>query len=276
MRTLSRCAFVSLTSLLSSICVVAPTNSYAISELDEPEMILKGVQGKLNKAKTFMTTSMEEKGDVKIETVSVVKQHGQGVISCRQEQRATVPGVTPQPFVSVIDCNKIYFFPTGCGNVVVRMKYLESREPNSPVANLFFPDGVCEKVKETPSDWLIRYTCTPKEVQTLKTALEKKLGVPLKRDMTPAVLDYKIAKEPQTLLEATFYSERGKLIAKQTFKDWQFDMEIPDSKFAIPKDFRLYVVKSAKEAERLQSELMKKTMEEQTRKRQQEKKSQKR
>lgn len=276
MRTLiCRCAFVSLTALLPSICVVAPTNGYAISESDEPEMILDGVQGKLNKAKTFTTTSMEEKGGMKIETKSIVKQYGQGVISCRQEQRATAPEVTPQPFVSVIDRNKIYFFPTGCGDVVVRMKYLESHEPNSPVANLFFSDGACEKIRETSSDWLIRYTCTPKEVQTLKTAIEKKLGVPLKNDMTPAVLDYKIGKETQTLLEATVFSERGKLITKQTFKDWRFDVEIPDSTFAIPREFRMYVVKSAKEAERLQSELMKKALEEQSRKRQQDKKSQK-
>ena len=269
------CAFVAHTALLPLIGVVASKDGYTTSESDKPEMILKGIQGKLNKAQTFMTTSMEEKGGMKLETKSVVKQHGQGVISCRQEQKGIAPGAIQQPFVSVIDHNKIYFFPTGCGDIDVRMKYLEDREPNSPVANLFFPDGVCEKVRETSSDWLIRYTCTPKEVQTLKTAIEKKLGVPLKKDMTPAVLDYKIAKETQTLLEATVYSERGKLIAKQTFKDWKFDMEIPDSTFAIPKEFRLYVVKSAKEAERLQSELLKKAMEEQARKRQRDKKSQK-
>ncbi len=276
MRTLiCGCAIVALTALLPAIGDVASSGDHATSEQNEPRMILKGIQDKLNKAKTFMMTSMEEKGGMKFETKIVVKQHGNGIVSCRQEQRIVEPGAMPQPFVSVIDRNKIYFFPTGCGDVVVRMKYLESREPNSPVANLFFSEGVCEKVRDSPSDWLIRYTCTPKEVQTLKTAIEKKLGVPLMKDMTPAVLDYRIAKDPQMLQEATIYSERGKLIAQQTFRDWHFGMEIPDSTFAIPKESCLYVVKSAKEAERLQSELMKKAMEERARERREDKKRQK-
>ena len=94
------------------------------------------------------------------------------------------------------------------------------------------------------------------------------MGVEVKKDMTPAVLEYKISKESQTLLEATVYSERGKLITRQMFKDWKFDVDIPDSVFEIPKDFKLYVVKSAKDAEKLQAELMKKALAEQAKKRQ--------
>ena len=50
------CAFVAHTALLPLIGVVASKDGYTTSESDKPEMILKGIQGKLNKAQTFMTT----------------------------------------------------------------------------------------------------------------------------------------------------------------------------------------------------------------------------
>lgn len=148
------------------------------------------------------------------------------------------------------------------------MKYLEVREPDSPVANLFLRDGTCEKVMEDNTACSIRYTCTPKEVKALKIEIGKRLGVDVKKDMTPAVLDYKIAKESQTLSEVAIYSERGKLVTRQLFKDWLFDIEIPDSTFELPKGYKQYVVKSAKEAEKLQAELMKNAMSEQSKKQQ--------
>jgi outer membrane lipoprotein-sorting protein len=264
---------MSMTS--SAVDVVMPSGGEE-SHSTESKAILAEVQQRLNNARSFSMTAVEEKGGVKFETKSVVKQHGRGVVSCRQEQRAVVPDAMPPPFVSIIDHNKIYFFPTGCGDIAVRMKYLESREPNSPVANLFFAGGACEKVGETHSECLIRYTCTTGEVLALKAAIEKKLGTTLKKDMAPAVIDYKVAKDTRTLLEATVYSERGKLIDKKSFRNWQFDVEISDSTFEIPKGFKLHVVKSAKEAGRLQAELMKKAIEEQVRKQQQDKKRQKR
>lgn len=230
--------------------------------------ILAEVQDKVNRAKTFTVMAQEEKGGVKIETKCVVKQHEKGVISCRQEQRVLLPGTSPQSFLSIMDRNKLYFFPTGCGKVVVRMKYLERYELDSPVANLFFQDGTCEKVMEDNAVYSIRYTCTPKEIKALKAVMGRQLGVAVKKDMIPAVLDYKITKESRTLSEVAIYSERGKLITKQLFNDWLFDMEIPDSTFELPKGYKQYVVKSAKEAEKLQAELMKNAMSEQSKKQQ--------
>lgn len=241
----------------------------------EPKDILAEVQGKLNKAKTLSFTMQEERSGLKIETRCSIRQFGRGVISCRQEQQALVPGVRHQPFVAITDHNKLYFFPTGCGNVVVRMSYLETRECDSPIANMFFRYGTSELIKEESACCVIRYICTPAEIRALKVAINKKIGVEVKKDMTPAVLEYKISKKSQTLLEATVYSERGKLIARQMFKDWKFDVDIPDSMFEIPKDFKQYVVKSAKDAEKLQAELMKKALAEQARKQQQEKQRQK-
>ena len=246
---------------------VASSDKMGVKPL-EPKTILKEVQNKINKAKTFSMTTQEEKGGVKIETKCVVKQHEKGVISCRQEQRGLLPGTSLEPFLAITDHNKLYFFPTGCGKVVVRMKYLEVREPDSPVANLFLQDGTCEKVMEDNTACSIRYTCTPKEVKALKIEIGKRLGVDVKKDMTPAVLDYKIAKESQTLSEVAIYSERGKLVTRQLFKDWLFDIEIPDSTIELPKGYKQNVVKSAKEAEKLQAELMKNAMSEQSKKQQ--------
>lgn len=238
----------------------------------EPQRILKNVQDKVNQAKTLSVVMQEDKGGLKIETACTIRQFGKGVISCRQEQRAVVSGATPQPFVAITDHNKLYFFPTGCGNVVVRMKHLESREPDSPLANLFFNEGTFERISENDADCSIRYTCTPVEVKALKVAIEKKTGVEFQKDMIPAVLEYKISKKAMTLSETTVYSERGKLISKQSFKDWQFDIEIPDSTFEIPKGFKQYIVKTAKDAEKLQVELMKVALAEQAKKQKQEKK----
>lgn len=233
-----------------------------------PHAILAEVQDKVNRAKTFSVIAQEEKGGVKIETKCVVRRHEKGIISCRQEQRVLMPGTSPQPFLTIVDRNKLYFLPTGCGRVIVRMKYLEGYELDSPVANLFFQDGVCEKVMEDNTAYSIRYTCTPKEIKALKAAMGRQLGVAVKKDMIPAVLDYKITKESRTLSEVAIYSERGKLISKQLCKDWLFDMEIPDSTFELPKGYKQYVVKSAKEAEKLQAELMKNAMSEQSKKQQ--------
>ena len=256
-----------------TISVASPAGN-DVAKAAGPKAILEEVQGKLNRAKTFSVTTLEERGGGKIETKCAVKQYGEGDVSCRQEQRMVLPRGASQPFVSIMNHNKLYFFPTGCGNVIVRVKYLETREVGSPVANLFFSDGSCEVVSDADSECAIRYTCTPEEIRTLKLAMEKKLGVEVKKDMTPAALEYKISKGSQTLLEATIYSERGKLITKQAFKDWKFDVEIPESAFEIPKGFKLFVVKSAKEAGLLQAELMRKAMAEQA-KQQQRKKQQK-
>ena len=95
------------------------------------------------------------------------------------------------------------------------------------------------------------------------------MGVEIQKDMIPAVLEYKVSKKSMTLLEMTIYSERGKLITKQLFKDWQFDIDIPDSTFEIPKGFKQYIVKTAKDAEKLQAELMKVALAEQAKKQQQ-------
>lgn len=244
------------------------------SDLDKslaPKVILDMVQCKLNKAKTFSMTVLEEKGGVKSETKCVAKQHGKGVVSCRQEQRALLTGAMAQPFVTITDHNKLYYFPTGCGNVAVRMKYLEVRKPETPMANLFLSNGTCEMVKEEKDDYLIRYICTPNEVNELKTAFDKQMDVKINKDMIPAVMDYKISKQSPTLLEVTVYSERGKLISKQSFSDWLFDVEIPDSTFEVPKEFIQYVVKSAKDAEKLQAELLKVALAEQAKKQSQNK-----
>ena len=239
------------------------------STLTDPKLTLEKVQNKLNKAKAFSVTSQEEKNGVRVEMKCMVRQHSKNDISFRQEQRTFLPGGVSQPLVSIMDHNKLYIFPIGCGNIVVRMKYLETRKPDSPLANLFFSEGTFERISEADADCLIRYTCTPAEVKALKVAIGKKLGVEIQKDMIPAVLEYKVSKKSMTLLEMTIYSERGKLITKQLFKNWQFDIDIPDSTFEIPKGFKQYIVKTAKDAEKLQAELMKVALAEQAKKQQQ-------
>lgn len=260
---------------LSTFATGASEITGATAQSQTPKAVLEKVQDKLNKAKAISMILMEEKGGVKVESKCMVKQYAKGEISFRQEQRAILPGGPSQPLVTIMDHNKLYMFPVGCGNVVVRMKYLETREPDSPLANLFFSEGTFERISESDADCSIRYVCTPAEVKALKVAIGKKTGVEIPKDMTPAVLEYKISKKSQTLREATIYSERGKLITRQLFKDWRFDIEIPDLTFEIPKGFKQYVVKSAKDAEKLQAELMKVALAEQAKKQQQQNKQQK-
>ncbi len=259
--------FLCVILALSSIICAASAEDKGF----DPKSILADVQDKMNKSKTFSVIVLQEKGGTKIETKCFMKQFGKGDFSFRQEQTAVLPGNSPQTFVSIVDHNKLYYFPTCCGNVAVRMKYLETRKPDSPLANLFFSEGTFERISEADADCLIRYTCTPAEVKALKVAIGKKLGVEIQKDMIPAVLEYKVSKKSMTLLEMTIYSERGKLITKQLFKDWQFDIDIPDSTFEIPKSFKQYIVKTAKDAEKLQAELMKVALAEQAKKQQQKK-----
>ena len=274
MKNIVKCALIVALGIGMVFGTSAVNNADA--DMSMPKAFLKNVQDKLNKAQTITLTSFEEKGGVKIETKCCLKLHKKGELSCRQEQRPILlAGETPQSLVTIMNHNKIYIFPTGCGNIVVRVKYLETREPDSPLANLFFSEGTFERISEDDADCTIRYTCTPAEVKALKVAIEKKTCAEFQKDMIPAVLEYKISKNSMTLLEMAIYSERGKLITKQLFKDWQFDIDIPDSTFEIPTGFTQYVVRTAKDAEKVQAKLMKVALAEQSKKQQQDKQEKK-
>ena len=134
---------------------------------NEPRSVLQEIQDKLNNSKALSVTSQEEKNGVRVETKCIVKQFGKGRISFRQEQQVLLPNGLSQSLVTIMDNNKLYIFPIGCGNVVVRMKYFEARETDSPLANLFFSRGTVERVSDCNADCLIRYICTPAEVSAL-------------------------------------------------------------------------------------------------------------
>ena len=138
-------------------------------QLDAKALLVKA-QTAITSAKTMRVTMREEVGGVKTEAKFVSKQNAKGVLSFRQETQALLPGRKPQPFIQVMDRNKLYFFPTGCGEVVVRMAFREEKMPRGLVANLFLPDGTIELLKDDGKVCSIRYTCTPKEVEELAKA----------------------------------------------------------------------------------------------------------
>lgn len=224
-------------------------------QLDAKALLVKA-QTAITTAKTMRVTMREEVGGVKTEAKFVSKQNAKGVLSFRQETQALLPGRKPQPFIQVMDRNKLYFFPTGCGEVVVRMAFREEKMPRGLVANLFLPDGTIELLKDDGKVCSIRYTCTPKEVEELAKAVKEQYGALFSRDLVPGIFEYRIDKASATLLELTCSSERGRPVKHVTFHDWAFNGTVDDSVFQIPPKYRMYTAKTRADGERIQAELL--------------------
>ncbi len=222
----------------------------------DAKALLVKVQTAMTSAKTMRVTMREEVGGVKTEAKVVSKQNAKGVLSFRQETQALVPGRKPQPFIQVLDRNKLYFFPTGCGEVVVRMAFMEEKMPRGLVANLFLPDGTIELLKDDGKVCSIRYTCTPKEVEELAKAVKEQYGALFNRDLVPGIFEYRIDKGSATLLELTCSSERGHPVKHVTFHDWTFNDAVDDAVFQIPPKYKMYTAKTREDGERIQAELL--------------------
>ena len=242
--------FVMIVGLTASIFAQANP-----AQPDAKALLVK-TQTAITSAKTLRVTMREEVSGVKTETKFVSKQNAEGVLSFRQETQAIIQGKKPQPFIQVMDRNKLYFFPTGCGQVAVRMKFLEEKMPGGLVANLFLPGGTIELLKDDGKVCSIRYTCTPKEVEELAKAVKEQYGALFSRDLVPGIFEYRIDKASATLLELTCSSGRGRPVKHVTFHDWAFNGTVDDSVFQIPPKYRMYTAKTRKDGERIQAELL--------------------
>lgn len=228
----------------------------ADSVQSDAKALLVKTQTAITSAKTMRVTMREEIAGVKTEIKLISKQNAKGVLSFRQEIQALVPGKKLQPLIQVMDRNKLYFFPTGCGEVVVRMKFLEEKMPGGLVAKLFLPNGTIELLKDNGKVCAIRYTCTPKEVGELETAAREQYGAFFNKDLVPGILEYRIDKVSATLSEVICYSERGRLVKRTTFHDWKFNDTVADSNFLVPPKYKMYTAKTRKDGERIQAELL--------------------
>ena len=222
----------------------------------DPVSVLQKIQKRLNESKTIEFVAKEERGGHKLETRNLIKHHSKSVMSMRQEHRAITEKGSSQPYVIVVDHNKFYSFPTGCGDVVVRMKFMERTLPNA-LANFFVTKGNVKMVRNDGNIYHIRYECTQDEVLALTKQLSEKSGEKIGKDLVPGVLDYMIDINTLDIKDVLVCSQRGKLIRKQSFSDWEYDIEVDDSKFSIPSQFVLYTVNSPNDAARLQKELIK-------------------
>lgn len=221
--------------------------------------ILTKVQRKILSARTLRVKMREEVKGCKLETRLISKQLTKDVLSFRQEVHAVDPGKVVQPFIQVMNKNKLYNFPTGCGNVVVRMQFLEEKT-TTLVARLFLSNGRAKLLKDGNKTCSIRYTCTPDEVAESFKVMQEKFGKAITRDMVPAVWEYLIDKENMLLMEMILYSDKGRLVKRQTFHDWKIDGPVADSNFDLPPKYRVYTAKTLQDAERIQSELVRKAM----------------
>lgn len=237
---------------------VLAVSAFAQAKSAQPDAkaLLVKAQTAITSAKTVRVTMREEVGGVKTEAKFVSKQNAEGVLSFRQETRALVPGREPQPFIQIMDRNKLYFFPTGCGEVVVRMAFMEEKMPRGLVANLFLPDGAIELLQDDGKVCSIRYACTPKEVAELEKAAREQYGALFSRDLVLGIFEYRIDKASATLLELTCSSERGRPVKHVTFHDWTFNGAVDDSVFQIPPKYRMYTAKTRADGERIQAELL--------------------
>lgn len=238
--------------------MIMALDGFCANEADA-KTVLAAVQDKILSAKTVRVKVREVVMGVKTETRLVSKQMGKGVLSFRQETQALIPGKTIQPFIQVMDRNKLYYFPTGCGDVAVRMQFME-QEATTLTANLFLSGGKIEPLKDDSRYHSVRYVCTPAEVAGLLNDLRKTFGAAVTRDMIPAVMEYKIDKNTLSLSELILYSDRGRLVKRQTFHEWAFDSLVADSNFQIPQKYKTYTAKTLKEAEVIQAKLVKKAM----------------
>ncbi len=222
--------------------------------------VLAAVQDKILSAKTVRVKVREVVKGVRTETRFISKQTDKGTLSFRQETQALIQGKSIQPFIQVMDRNKLYYFPTGCGDVAVRMQFME-QERTTLTANLFLPGGKIEPLKGDSRHYSVRYVCTPAEVAGLLKNLRKTFGAAVTRDMVPAVMEYKIDKPTLSLSELILYSDRGRLVKRQTFHEWAFNSLVADSNFHIPQKYKTYTAKTLKEAELIQAKLVRKAME---------------
>ena len=222
----------------------------------DAKALLVKTQTAIMSAKTLRVTMREEVSGVKTETKFVSKQNAKGVLSFRQEAQAIISGKKPQPFIQVMHRNKLYFFPTGCGQVVVRMKFLEEKMSGGLVATLFLPGGTLEILKDDGKVCSIRYTCTPNEIEEMEKAIKEQYGVLYSKDLVPGILEYRIDKDSATLSELIFYSERGRLVKRATFYDWKFNDKVADSNFVVPPKYKMYTAKTRKDGDRIQAELL--------------------
>ena len=225
----------------------------------DAKSILSRIQNRLQSAKSVKVIVRENLKGVNVETKFMGKQIEKDIISFRQESVALVAGEKQQPFIQLMDRNKLYFFPTGCGNVVVRMKFMEDKKQNF-LAQLFRSDGKVEMLKGNDTLYSIRYICAQEEIDEMEKDLKKKFGKAFNKELIPSILEYKITKKDLTLTEIIGYSEKGRLIKRQMISDWAFDLAIPDSTFQVPSKYKLYTANSEKEAERIQAELVKKAL----------------
>lgn len=239
-----------------AIVVLAAIWSMSLFGEIDPVSVLQKIQKRLNESKTIEFVAKEERRGHKLETRNLIKHHSKSVMSMRQEHRAITEKGSSQPYVIVMDHNKFYSFPTGCGDVVVRMKFMERTLPNA-LANFFVTKGNVSMVRNDGDTYHIRYECTQDEVLALTKQLSEKSGEKIGKDLVPAVLDYMVDINTLDIKDVLVCSQRGKLIRKQSFSDWKYDVEVDDSKFSIPSQFVLYTVNSPNDAARLQKVLIK-------------------
>lgn len=221
--------------------------------------ILTKVQNRVLSAKTLCVKMREEVKGQKIETRLISKQLTKDVLSFRQEVHAVDTSRNVQPFIQVMNRNKLYNFPTGCGDVMVRMQFLE-KKATTLVAKLFFSKGRAELLKDGEKVCTIRYACTPEEVTEWFNGLKDTFGKVITRDMVPAVMEYVVDKENMLLNEVVLYSDCGRLVKRQTFHDWRIDGPVADSNFELPQNYRMYTARTLQEGERIDAELLKKAL----------------
>lgn len=245
---------MSIKRIIASLVIVSGLTAVGVegTEVGAKELLTR-TQNRILNAKTISVIFHEADKGIKVENRFMYKQISKDMMSFRQEARAIVAEMSPQPFVQVMEKNKLYVFPTGCGDVVVRLKYLEQKSVNV-MAKLFLPNGKIEFMGGDGKEYHVRYTCTPSEANEIEIATKSK-GV-MDKNLVPVIFEYRITKKDETLSEMICYSDKGRLVKRITFFDWKFDGEINDSNFRIPQKFKVYTANSEKEATRIQMELM--------------------
>ena len=247
-----------VSSILISVLAFTALSQTTTNSIDAKALLLK-VQTSIMSAKTLRVSMREEMFGVKTETRFMAKRYAKDCLSYRQEVHAIVSGKDVQPFIQIMNKNKLYSFPTGCGDVIVRMKFMEQGKAGL-IANLFLSGGKIDLLKDDEKKCSIRYICASNEVADLSKAMADQYGATFNKDLVPAIFEYKVDKVSKTLSELIFYSERGRLVKRATFYDWKFNSEMSDSNFQMPSKYKMYTANTKKEAERIQAELVKKAL----------------
>lgn len=250
-----------MSAMVTTGVVVAAFAVTGISDKDiQAKNILVKVQSSILEAKTLRVVMRESMNGINVETRAISKKMSNNVFSFRQEMHVLGKDKSIQPFIQIMDRNKLYNFPTGCGDVVIRMKFMEKMATGGHWAKLFLPDGKIEMLKPEKSVYSIRYICTAGETKILGEEMRKLQGKMFNKELIPAIFEYKISKDTLVLNEVLTYSARGRLVKRQIFDDWKFNCDVADSNFQIPNKYKVYTARTMEEGERINVELLKKAM----------------